>query len=62
MLNRRFCSIAVFSRKPDSLMLAAVAGALARRMVRRTSKEIPLLSSAAAILKSFQTSQIQRRK
>ena len=37
-------------------------GALSTRMVYGTSKEIPLLSSAEAVLKSFQSARAQRRR
>jgi len=36
-------------------MLSVIDGALSTRMVYGTSREIPLLTSAEAVLKSFQS-------
>ena len=43
-------------------ILGVIDGALSTRMVYGTSKEIPLLSSAEAVLKSFQSARAQRRR
>jgi hypothetical protein len=43
-------------------ILAVVDGALSLWLVYGTSKKVPLLSSAEAILKSFQGASVQRRR
>lgn len=43
-------------------LLIVIDGALSLRRVYGASKEVPLLSSAEAILKSFQSAQAQRRR
>jgi AcrR family transcriptional regulator len=43
-------------------ILSVIDGALSTRMVYGTSKEIPLLASAEAVLKSFQSARVQRRR
>ncbi len=43
-------------------ILSVIDGALSTRMLYGTSKEIPLLSSAEAVLKSFQSARAQRRR
>jgi len=43
-------------------LLIVIDGALSVRMVYGDSKEVPLLSSAEAILKSFQSARAQRRR
>jgi len=53
---------AIDKRAAAESLLAVVDGALSLRLVYGTSKEVPLLSSAEAILKSFQSERTQRRK
>src|SRR5271165_2369299 len=43
-------------------LLLVIDGAMSLRMVYGASKEVPLLSSAEAILKSFESARIKRRK
>jgi AcrR family transcriptional regulator len=43
-------------------ILSVIDGALSTRMLHGTSKKIPLLSSAEAVLSSFQRARAQRRK
>jgi AcrR family transcriptional regulator len=49
-------------RAAAAAILGVIDGALSTRMLYGTSKEIPLLSTAEAVLKSFQSAQNQRRK
>ncbi len=53
---------AIDRRAAAERILAVVDGALSLRLVYGTSKKVPLLSSAEAILKSFQSTRAQRRK
>jgi AcrR family transcriptional regulator len=53
---------AIDKRAAAAAILSVIDGALSTRMLYGTSKEIPLLSSAEAVLKSFQSSRAQRRR
>ncbi|HKN20967.1 MAG TPA: TetR/AcrR family transcriptional regulator [Terracidiphilus sp.] len=53
---------AIDKRAAAAAILSVIDGALSTRMLYGTSKQIPLLSTAEAVLKSFQSAQNQRRK
>ncbi|MGC1422814.1 MAG: TetR/AcrR family transcriptional regulator [Terracidiphilus sp.] len=53
---------AIDKRAAAERLLAIIDGALSFRLVYGTSKKVPLLSSAEAILKSFQSASTQRRR
>jgi AcrR family transcriptional regulator len=53
---------AIDKRAAAAAILSVIDGALSTRMLYGTSKEIPLLSAAEAVLKSFQSSRTQRRR
>ena len=53
---------AIDRRAAAAAILSAIDGALTTRMLYGTSKEIRLLSSAEAVLKSFQRARTQRRR
>jgi AcrR family transcriptional regulator len=53
---------AIDKRAAAAGILSVIDGALSTRMLYGTSKEIPLLSSAEAVLKSFQSARAQRRR
>ena len=53
---------AIDKRAASAGILCVIDGALSTRMLYGTSKEIPLLSSAEAVLKSFQSARNQRRR
>ncbi len=53
---------AIDKRAAAAGILSVIDGALSTRMLYGTSKEIPLLSSAEAVLKSFQSARTQRRR
>jgi len=52
---------AVDKRAAAAAILSVIDGALTTRMLYGTSKEIPILSPAEAVLKSFQSARTQRR-
>ena len=52
---------AIDRRAAAAAILGVINGAFSIRMVYGTSKEIPLISSAEAVLKSFQSAQAKRR-
>jgi AcrR family transcriptional regulator len=49
-------------RAAAAALLSVIDGALTARMIYGTSREVPILSPAEAILKSFQSAQAQRRR
>jgi AcrR family transcriptional regulator len=53
---------AIDKRAAAAALLSVVDGGLTTRMLYGTSKEIPILSPAEAVLKSFQSARTQRRK
>jgi AcrR family transcriptional regulator len=53
---------AIDKRAAAAALLSVIDGALTARMLYGTSKEIPILSPAEAVLKSFQTARAQRRR
>jgi len=53
---------AIDKRAAAAAILSVIDGALATRMVYGTSKKIPILVPAEAVLKSFQSARAQRRK
>ena len=53
---------AIDKRAAAAAILSVIDGALSTRMVYGTSREIPLLTSAEAVLKSFQSAQARRRR
>ena len=52
---------AIDKRAAAAAILSVIDGALTTRMIYGTSKEIPILSPAEAVLKSFQSARTQRR-
>jgi AcrR family transcriptional regulator len=52
---------AIDKRAAAAALLSIIDGALTTRMLYGTSKEIPILSPAEAVLKSFQSARTQRR-
>ncbi len=52
---------AIDKRAAAAAILSVIDGALSTRMVYGTSKEIPILLPAEAVLKSFQSARTQRR-
>jgi AcrR family transcriptional regulator len=52
---------AIDKRAAAAAILSVIDGALTTRMLYGTSKEIPILSPAEAVLKSFQSARTQRR-
>jgi AcrR family transcriptional regulator len=52
---------AIDKRAAAAAILSVIDGALSTRMLYGTSKEIPILSPAEAVLKSFQSERTQRR-
>ena len=54
--------LAIDKRAAAAAILSIIDGAFSIRMVYGNSKEIPILSRAEAILKSFQSTRVQRRK
>ena len=53
---------AIDRKAAAAALLSVIDGALSMRMLYGTAKEIPLLSSAEAVLKSFQNARTQRRR
>jgi AcrR family transcriptional regulator len=53
---------AIDKRAVAAGILSVIDGALSTRMLYGTSKKIPLLSSAEAVLKSFQSERVQHRR
>ena len=53
-------SFAIDKRAAAAAILSVIDGALSTRMLYGTSKEIPILSPAEAVLKSFQSARVQR--
>jgi len=53
---------AIDKRAAAAAILSIIDGAFSIRMLYGNSKEIPILSRAEAILKSFQSTRVQRRK
>jgi hypothetical protein len=51
---------AIDKRAAAAALLSVIDGALTTRMLYGTSKEIPILSPAEAVLKSFQTARAHR--
>jgi AcrR family transcriptional regulator len=54
--------LAIDKRAAAAAILSIIDGAFSIRMLYGNSKEIPILSRAEAILKSFQSTRVQRRK
>ena len=53
---------AIDKRAAAAAILSVIDGALSIRMLYGTSKEVPILSPAEAVLKSFQSARAQRRR
>jgi hypothetical protein len=53
---------AIDRRAAAAAILSAIDGALSTRMLHGSSKEIPILSPAEAVLKSFQSARAQHRR
>ena len=53
---------AIDKREAAAAILSVIDGALSTRMLYGTSKQIPLLSAAEAVLNSFQSARVQRRR
>jgi len=53
---------AIDTRAAAAALLSVVDGGLTTRMLFGTSKEVPILAPAEAVLKSFQSARTQRRK
>jgi hypothetical protein len=53
---------AIDKRAAAAALLSVIDGALTARMLYGTSKEVPILSPAEAVLKSFQIARAQRRR
>jgi AcrR family transcriptional regulator len=49
-------------RAAAAAILSVIDGAFSMRMLYGTSKEVPLLSPAEAVLKSFKSARVQRRR
>ena len=53
---------AIDKRAAAAAILSVIDGALSMRMLYGTSKEIPIVSPAEAVLTSFQSARAQRRR
>jgi len=53
---------AIDKRGAATAILSVIDGALSTRMMFGTSRKVPLLASAEAVLKSFQSARVQRRR
>jgi AcrR family transcriptional regulator len=53
---------AIDRRAAAAAILGVIDGAFSIRMLYGTSKEVPILSPAEAVLKSFQSARVQRRR
>ncbi len=54
--------VAIDKRAAAAAILSVINGAFSIRMLYGTSREIPLISSAEAVVKSFQSARTQRRR